>query len=299
MIRKAALQILAFAMLACIAWNAYIAVRHLLQTKKSEALAVENSKIQADISGVLRDLTDMETGQRGYLLTANPSYLQPYNDAKSRIEADLASLRLGLAHQPEHEQALESQLESLADSKKDEIERTINLRQQGYRHRAFKLVDSNEGMEYMNKARAILSELSTTDMRRFTQFDDERRAGLRNALVQTAIVNGCLLVVAVGLFVLMRYHSRMLEQETAQSKEELAARDSHLSKLTSILSNQARSKTSAIEVNARLLLETYGGFLPVKGHECAEQIKDASAEMELLRQELVFSPNNNGDHRAA
>jgi hypothetical protein len=54
-----------------------------------------------------------------------------------------------------------------------------------------------------------------------------------------------------------------------------------------------------IEANARLLLESYGGFLPRKGHECAEQIKDASAEMESLRQELVCSPGNNGDHRAA
>src|SRR5262249_17520873 len=193
----------------------------------------------------------------------------------------------------------ESQLESLANSKRDEIERTIDMRQQGYRHRALKLVASNEGMEYMNRARTILSELSTAETSRFVQFDGERRAGLRKALVRTVIVNACLLSLAAGLFVLMRYHTRRLEQETAESREELAVRDSQLSKLTSILSNQARSKTSAIEANARLLLETYGGFLPVKGHECAEQIKDASAEMELLRQELVCSPNNNGDHKAA
>jgi len=299
MIRKAALQILAFALLACIGWNTYIAVEHLIRTQRTGALGLENSKMQADISGVLRDLTDMETGQRGYLLTADPSYLQPYNDAKSKIDADLASLRSGLALRPKHEQSLELQVESLANSKQAEMERTINLRQQGYRRRAFKLVDSNEGMEYMNKARAILSELSMAETSRFTQLDDGRRADLRNALVRTVIVNLCLLVLPAGLFGLMRYHVRVLEQKTAQSKEELAVRDSQLSKLMFILSNQARSKTSAIEANARLLLETYGGFLPVKGHECAEQIKDASAEMELLRQELVCSPGHNGDHRAA
>jgi len=299
MIRKAALQILAFALLACIGWNTYIAVEHLIRTQRTWALALENSKIQADISGVLRDLTDMETGQRGYLLTADSSYLEPYTDAKSRIEADFATLRSGLALRSAREQALESQLESLANSKRDEIERTIDMRQQGYRHRALKLVASNEGMEYMNRARTILSELSTAETSRFVQFDGERSAGLRKALVRTVIVNACLLSLAAGLFVLMRYHTRRLEQETAESREELAVRDSQLSKLTSILSNQARSKTSAIETNARLLLETYGGFLPRKGHECAEQIKDASEEMELLRQELVCAPGHNGDHRAA
>jgi hypothetical protein len=60
-----------------------------------------------------------------------------------------------------------------------------------------------------------------------------------------------------------------------------------LAKLTSILSNQARSKTSAMEENARLLLQEYGGFLPRQGHECAEQIMEASLQMERLRLDLV------------
>ena len=73
MIRKAALQIGVPALLAFMAWNAYLAVNHLEQMQKIAALTVESSKIQADISGVLKDLTDMETGQRGYLLTNDSS----------------------------------------------------------------------------------------------------------------------------------------------------------------------------------------------------------------------------------
>jgi CHASE3 domain sensor protein len=102
--------------------------------------------IQTDIAGVLKDLTDMETGQRGYLLTANPAYLQPYIDAKGRIGTDIAALRVRLANWAERERSLESQLESLARSKQAEMERSISLRQQGYRHRAFMLMDSNEGL---------------------------------------------------------------------------------------------------------------------------------------------------------
>ena len=91
----------------------------------------------------------------------------------------------------------------------------------------------------------------------------------------------------------------MLEQETAKSKKTLAVRDLQLEKLTFALSNQARSKTSAIEANARLLLDNYGGFLPRQGHEYAEQIKEASIQMERLRQDLVASPGRNGDGKAA
>src|SRR6202022_796611 len=108
MIRKAALQIGAPALLGFMAWNAYLAVNHLKQTQKIAVLTLETSMIQADISGVLKDLTDMETGQRGYLLTDNPSYLQPYTDAKGRIETDFAGLRAGLANRAERERSLAS-----------------------------------------------------------------------------------------------------------------------------------------------------------------------------------------------
>jgi CHASE3 domain sensor protein len=299
MIRKAALQIGAPALLAFMAWNAYLAVNHLKQMQKIAALTLESSMIQADISGVLKDLTDMETGQRGYLLTGNSSYLQPYTDAKGRIGADFAGLRAGLANRAESERVLESQLESLANSKQAEMEHSINLRQQGYRHRAFMLVDSNEGMEYMDRARKLLASLSVTETSSFARFDRERNASLSKALAETIVANSCLLVLTACLFGLIRYHGRVLEKEAVQSRQELAVRDLQLEKLTSALSNQVRSNLSAIEANASLLLQNYGGFLPRQGHEYAEQIREASAQMERLRQDLVGSPGSNRDEKTA
>jgi len=299
MIRKAALQIGAPALLAFMAWNTYLAVNHLKQMQKIAALTLESSMIQGDISGVLKDLTDMETGQRGYLLTEDSSYLQPYTDAKGRIGTDFSGLRVGLTNRAERERSLESQIESLANSKQAEMERSISLRQQGYRRRAFLLVGSNEGMEYMNRARGLLSSLSAAEASNFARFERERNASLSKALTETIVANLCLLVLTACLCGLIRYHGQVLEQEAAQSRQELAVRDSQLEKLTSALSNQARFKTSAIEANARLLLQNYGGFLPRQGHKYAEQIKEASAQMERLRQDLVGSPGSNNDEKAA
>ena len=296
--RKAALRVGAPVLLACMAWSAYLAVNHLRQMHKMATLSLESSMIQASISSVLRDLTDMETGERGYLLTEDPSYLQPYNDAKGRIAADFASLRGRLANRGEQERSRESQLESVSSSKQAEMEHAISLRQQGYRHRALKLVDSNEGMEYMDKARELLASLSAAENKNFARFDGERNAVLSKALRETIVANSCLLVLTACWFALGRYHGKVLEQEAARSREELARRELQLEKLTSALSNQARSNTSVIEANARLLLQNYGGFLPRQGHEYAEQIKEASARMERLRQDLVGSPVSVKDEKA-
>jgi len=295
MIRKVALQILAPVLLVAIAVNGYLAVNHLRQVHQIAAMTLQNSATDADISRVLGDLTDMETGERGYLLSGDPSYLQPYADAKVRIATDFAALREALASHTERERALESELETLATSKEAEMEHSINLRQEGYRHRAFKLVATNEGEQYMENARKVLGSLAASQSSSLATFDAERSTLLAKALKETVLTNLGLLAFTACLFLLVRYHGKVLEREAAQSREELASRDVQLQKLTFGLSNQARFRTTAIEENARLLLQNYGGFLPKQGHECAEQIKEASVQMERLRQDLLSS-SGNGNH---
>jgi CHASE3 domain sensor protein len=247
----------------------------------------------------LKDVTDMEAGQRGYLLTGNPAYLQPYADAKDRIEMDFASLRAGLSRRTQRELSLESQLESLATSKQAEMERSICLRQQGYRRRSFRLVDTDEGKSYMDEIRSIVSSLSSSESSNFARLDGERTAAMKRAFSAAIISNLVLLVLAVCVFGLIRHHERLLAEEGAQTRNELAVRNLQLEKLTAALSGQARSNMVDLNMNTRLLLEDYGGFLPPEGHAYAEQMKEAAAEMERLRQDLVGSPSSNGNERAA
>jgi CHASE3 domain sensor protein len=293
MIRKIALRLVAVTLIAFMALNAYLAIDRLRLIQKSAARTLESSTIQGEISAVLQALTDMEAGQRGYLLTGDSDYLLPYTEGKNRIGAGFASLRAGLANRTEQERSIESKLESLAASKQAEMERTISLRQRGYRRRAFNLVDTNEGRDYMDEARKLSSSLSSAESSSFARFDKERTSSQSKALSETILANSCLLLLTVCLFVLARYHGRALEQEIVQSTRALALRDSQLEKLTSVLSNQVRSKMTDIEADARLLLEEYGGFLPRHGHECAEHLKETAAQMERLRQELLGHPGFN------
>src|SRR6266536_4780947 len=195
MIRKAALQIGVPVLLAFIAGNAYLAVNHLRRVQKIAALTFGSSAIQAELSGVLKDVTDMEAGQRGYQLTGHPAYIQPYADAKGRIEMDLVSLRAGLSNRTQREQSLESQLESLATSKQAEMERSISLRQQGYRRRSFKLVDTDEGKGYMDEFRRIASSLSSSESSNFARLDREKAAAVKRAFSAIIISNFILLVL--------------------------------------------------------------------------------------------------------
>jgi CHASE3 domain sensor protein len=290
MIRKATLRIVVPALLVLVACNAYLAVNHLRRVQKIAALTLESSAIQAELSAVLKDVTDMETGQRGFLLTGNAEYLQPYTDAKARIGTDFVRLRAGLSNRTQRQQSLESQLESVASSKQAEMERSINLRQRGYRHRSFKLVGTDEGKGYMDEIRRIASSLSSSESNNFATLDREKSAALNRAFSAIILSNLILLVLAICAFALTRHYGRRFREEAAQSRNELAMRNLQLERLTAALSGRARSNMVALNMNSQLLLENYGGFLPRQGHECAEQMKQAAAEMELLRQDLVGTP---------
>jgi len=289
MIRKTALQVGVVALLALILWNGYVVVSNVRHIRKIAALTVQSSMIQAEIQGVMKDLTDIETGQRGYLLTDDPSYLEPYTEAKARIAADLANLRAGLGYRGERERSLESPVETMVSSNQSAIEQSITLRKQGYRHRAFKLVASNDAMAYMDKARERLSSLSVVEGNRLAEIETQRSAGLGQVLKQTIVVDIALLALVASLFALVRYHGRVLEEEVAQCVRQLTSHNFRLARLMSALSNEASSKTSAIGANAHLVLQEYGGFLPRHAHQCVEQIEEASTQLEQLRQDLIAS----------
>ena len=292
MIRKLALQIGIPTLLALMAWNAYLAVSHLKRMQKITVLTMESSAIQAELSAVLKDLTDMETGQRGFLLTGDATYLQPYSDAKGRVETNFVALRAALTNRRQHDQSLVSQLASLASAKQAEMERTISLRQRGYRLRSFRVVDTNEGKDYMDKIRSIVSSLASSESANFARLDNEKSATLKKFLGISVASSSATLLIAVCLFGLMRRHGRLLEEEAAKSREELAVRDFQLQRLTSVLSGQARSDITAINTISGLLLDNYGAFLPRQGHEYAEQMKQAAAQIERLRQDLIGAPHS-------
>jgi tRNA/tmRNA/rRNA uracil-C5-methylase (TrmA/RlmC/RlmD family) len=218
---------------------------------------------------------------------------------KSRIGGDFARLRSALDNRSQRERSRESQLESLAGSKQAEIERTIRLRQQGYRHRAFVVVGTNEDKNNMNQSRELVSSLSSAENGNFERLENARESISSKALSETILGNVCLFVLTACLFGLVHYHEQALERDAARSRQMLRLRDSQLEKLTSGLSDQARPDIIAIETNARLLLENYGGFLPRQGHEHAQRIQEAAAQLEQLRRDLLGEPGLNINKIAA
>lgn len=73
--------------------NAYLLI-------ENDAWVAHSHQVRIELADLLSELKDAETGQRGYLLTGDDSYLEPYKTALGSIQTTLANLRKLTADNP-------------------------------------------------------------------------------------------------------------------------------------------------------------------------------------------------------
>ena len=282
-LRKIALQIAIPVLCGLIVVNMYLVSKNLKLIEANAGHRAAASEIQAGISKVLIDLQDMETGQRGYLLTGDAAYLKPFNDARAKLAADFAGVRSKLTGK---DRALELQLESLTASKISEMNETIGLRQRGYRHRAFLIVNSNTGKQLMDEARTNLNALAAAQAGNAIRYDQEMNQSIARAGKDSALAGLLLLAVSMVTFVVFHTYRKRLEIGCIQHTEELQATSRKLDLFTSTIFHDIRARVEQMRSYANSLLDAYGGFLPRQGQEKTEHIADGAGQIIHLLDDL-------------
>jgi signal transduction histidine kinase len=118
----------------------------------------EASRTRGSLNRVLQHVLDAETGSRGYLLTGDPRYLEPYNTAVAEIGQQLDALRPIYASHPD-EYAVMAQLTRNVQRKLAEMDLSVRLRKQGNED-AWKFVLLTDlGKEHMDAIREQAGKL--------------------------------------------------------------------------------------------------------------------------------------------
>jgi len=136
---------------------ALFSYRSLNSRAESANRVTESLHIIERLESALSTLKDAETGQRGFLLTGNESYLAPFNDAKTSLGTELAALR-ALLETPDQLQRLD-QVNGFATDQLSEMEQTIALRRQGQEGAALALVQTDRGRTTMERIRALIAQM--------------------------------------------------------------------------------------------------------------------------------------------
>jgi PAS domain S-box-containing protein len=158
---------------------------------------------------VLSVARDAETGQRGFLLTGDSRYLQPYYAAIAALSERVATLRASLAGDPDAAQQLDI-LQHLIRAKTDELGRTIELYQGGDHAASLTLMMTGQGKQIMDSIRAQVGQIQAGRLRVLAdKLHSESDARLWTAVSTIAVWALALMLVLTLVTVVQRDNARI------------------------------------------------------------------------------------------
>jgi methyl-accepting chemotaxis protein len=234
------------AFLLLVGCTAYINIKAM--NRGFEDVSRSNRVLQEE--GVVTSLLkDAETGQRGYLITGESRYLDPYNHALASLSAETDKLK-ELTATPEQHQRVE-QLEELIPIKLAELKQTIDLRTSSGFEAAQKVVLEDRGKQAMDNIRAKMGEIDNAARELLQQRMDERNEAAANTL--NMITFGTLIALAISgvlSFIVIRSVNTSLSQsisELTEGAEQVASAANQISSSSQSLAQGASEQAASLE----------------------------------------------------
>ena len=169
---------------------------------------------------VVSALKDLETGQRGYLLTGNPEYLEPYKQAKKQLPELLNELRSEVRY-PDQIARIE-RLSPLINEKLAEMEATLLVRDQLGPNEALEIVRTNRGKVTMDALRQLGDEIRTFAFSLMLAASDDLEA--RSLRSRFGVLAGCSILVSLLLLSLGLIHRATARRESLVGELDNAGR---------------------------------------------------------------------------
>ena len=218
----------------------------------------------------LSDLKDAETGQRGFILTGDDTYLEPYTTALATLAADTSALRLLTADNALEQRRLD-QLAPLVAVRLNELDTGIVLRRTQGLSAAVARLQTDRGKNAMDRIRALIGsmEVSERALLSVRSADEERRA----EIVTLVLVLGTVAAVLIAL-VLNGLLTRYAESQAR------AARDLDLQ------NTQLESQGLELELQNQQLQEQ-ASEMELQQQHLQEQATELEAQNEQLHQQTI------------
>ncbi|MBL0166296.1 MAG: CHASE3 domain-containing protein [Propionivibrio sp.] len=166
------------------------------QIEEAAAVRKHTFAVITDANRFLSALTDAETGQRGYLLTGDESFLDRYMANRDRLSGRLQDLR-HLTLLPAAQKHLDA-VAPLTEAKLAEMSQSIELRRQQGMPAALALVRSGQGKSLMDSIRSEMLGFIETEENLLAQREAEFQSEMRRmfSLIVAATLLALLFAIA-------------------------------------------------------------------------------------------------------
>lgn len=272
------------AMLIFLSWLAYD--RSVESNNRTQSVN-HTYRVRLKNKDILATINTIETGERGYLLTKDEKYLQPYGEGRSSMKGILRSMDLLVRDNPRQQKRV--------DSIKKEISRRITLiefnierTRNGYGIDTVKLSD---GKNHMENIRSLCKELDNEERELLTYRSILQKEADENTnfflLLLSAVSLAFLLVFFRLLYIELR--RRIAFQKTLEEKlTDLERANAELEQFAYVASHDLQEPLRKIRAFGERLKMKQSDLLTDDGKTTLLKINQSAIRMQQLIDDLLM-----------
>ena len=225
------LLVSAAVLLAAVVASGVVGLRAIDDLSYEFAVADRPAEVQRTLGELLSAAQDIETGQRGYLLSGNEVYLEPYSGGLGEVDSLLARLDRLVSWNPV-QVARMPVLRGRVDSVRSYYATSVALRRTGGLGPAVARVESGEGLALMDSVRSMVRTMEREAVRvrelRQRHVARAKRSARRALWASTVALAVALALAALGVARTLRARDAA-SASLARSADELARSNDALS----------------------------------------------------------------------
>jgi signal transduction histidine kinase len=283
----------AILILGVISVVAYQTTRSLIRA--SSELAASHATVER-LLDIISDVADAESSRRGFVITRNEAYLEPYYAAAASLDAKIAALRKILPRDPVLDRDF-NRLEEAIRNRMDHIRKSIGAATAIPEDMLVQTRMTPEGKRLMDIVRSTSRELRNEVERRREMVAKE--AARQSAAAQVVIVLGlgaAVLVAMVSAVMINRDFSARVRAEGAlrEAHTQLAARTQELERSNAdleqfayVASHDLQEPLRMVTSYLQLIDRSYTERLDTDGRKYIEIAVTGARRMQNLIQDLL------------
>jgi signal transduction histidine kinase/DNA-binding response OmpR family regulator/CHASE3 domain sensor protein len=218
----------------------FISISNLV---KSSALVAHSNELIFKTNQIISHLKDAETGQRGYLLTGDETYLEPTRGARSAAMELINSVSADAKENSFQQRSLK-RLAEVIDKRLEIIDKTIEIKSRGG---IVSVQQLHEGKTYMDEARALINAMQAEETNTLKSRTEElnRFAGYTPILIVLAAI--------ISIFITIYFYRKVYKDYYAKTELQKALKEKNdeINYRISVIRDLA-SQISAGNYNIRL-----------------------------------------------
>ncbi|MGA9980117.1 MAG: CHASE3 domain-containing protein [Candidatus Sulfotelmatobacter sp.] len=273
-----------------------LSFRNTIRDEDDRGWVIHTHLVLERLRAVLGDITEAETGQRGYLLTGQERYLGPYSAGLNQSHQDLAELRRLTSDNPVEQDAIK-RLEPLIAARIAGFADRIEIRRRSGLMAGVDALTATDGEELMAQIRALIAEMRRTEEQLLARRVERAIASARRMKIVIVLGNALAIVflLMAGLIIHRETSKRNLaEHELRHANADLERRTVELSdtnlELESFsysVAHDLRAPLRQIAGYSRVLIQDHGSQLDAEAQRYLEKVEDGARKMGRLVDDLL------------